>query len=115
MQGAGFRRAYDSSNAVGQQQVVNLFFTLVTGPRWSLSLKLSDTRVYEPRIRARLGTTAHLAPGAYDSFNAVGQQQVLSDTMYLLISFRKSTPHKIVNLLFTITNKNIKLTVLWGS
>ena len=33
------------------------FFTLVTGPRRSLSLKLSDTRVYEPQIRARLGTT----------------------------------------------------------
>ena len=35
------------------------FFTLVTGPRRSLSLKLSDTRVYEPHIRARLGTTTH--------------------------------------------------------
>ena len=33
------------------------FFTLLTGPRRSLSLKLSDTRVYEPQIRARLGTT----------------------------------------------------------
>jgi len=30
--------------------------TLVTGPRRSLVLKLSDTRVYEPQIRARLGT-----------------------------------------------------------
>ena len=28
-------------------------FTLVTGPRRSLSPKLSDTRVYEPQIRAR--------------------------------------------------------------
>ena len=27
------------------------FFTLVTGPRRSLSLKLSDTRVYEPQIQ----------------------------------------------------------------
>jgi len=35
------------------------FFTLVTGPRRSWSLKLSDTRVYTPQIRARLGTTAH--------------------------------------------------------
>ena len=35
-----------------------LFFTLVTGPRRSLRLKLSDTRVYEPQTRARLGTTA---------------------------------------------------------
>ena len=32
-------------------------FTLVTGPRRSLSLKLSDTRVYVPQIRARLGPT----------------------------------------------------------
>ena len=31
------------------------FFTLVTGPRRSLSLKLSDTKVYEPQIQARLG------------------------------------------------------------
>jgi len=34
------------------------FFTLVTDPRRSLRLKLSDTRVYAPQIRARLGTTA---------------------------------------------------------
>ena len=32
------------------------FFTLVTGPRRSLSLKLSDTRAYEPQMRARLST-----------------------------------------------------------
>ena len=35
------------------------FFTLVAGPRRSLGLKLSGTRVYEPQIRARLGTTTH--------------------------------------------------------
>ena len=29
------------------------FFSLVTGPRRSLSLNLSDTKVYEPQIRAR--------------------------------------------------------------
>jgi len=34
------------------------FFKFVTGPRRSLSLQLSDTRVYEPQTRARLGTTA---------------------------------------------------------
>ena len=43
------------------------FFTLVTGPIRSSSLKLSDTRVCAPQIRARLGTTAHfcevLLPG----------------------------------------------------
>ena len=33
------------------------FFTLVTVPRRFLNLNLSDTRVYEPQIRARLGTT----------------------------------------------------------
>ena len=40
-------------------RVFFFFFTLVTGPTRSLSLKLSDTRVYEPQIRARLGTTTH--------------------------------------------------------
>jgi len=34
-------------------------FTFVTGPRRSLSLKLSETRVYEPPIRAGLGTITH--------------------------------------------------------
>ena len=34
------------------------FFTLATGPRRSLSLKLRDARVCEPQIRARLGITA---------------------------------------------------------
>ena len=38
----------------------------------------------------------------------------LSHTMYLLISFGKSTPHKIVNIMFTITNYSVKLTVLGG-
>ena len=40
------------------------FFTLVTGPRRSLRLKLSDTRDYEPQIRARLGTTGVVVAGA---------------------------------------------------
>jgi len=34
-------------------RAVFFFFTLVTGPRRSLSLNLSDTRVNEPQIRAR--------------------------------------------------------------
>ena len=33
-----------------------LFFTLVTGPRRSLSLKMSDTKVDEPQIRNALST-----------------------------------------------------------
>ena len=34
------------------------FFTLVAGPRRSLGLQLRDANVYEPQIRARLGTTS---------------------------------------------------------
>jgi len=34
----------------------------------ALSLKLSDTRVYEPQIRARLGTTAHFCEVVVRSF-----------------------------------------------
>ena len=37
---------------------VFFFFTLVTGPRRSLSLKLSDTKVYEPQIRDFLNSDA---------------------------------------------------------
>ena len=36
-------------------------FTLVTGPKRSLSRKLSDARVYEPQIRARLGRVQRVA------------------------------------------------------
>jgi hypothetical protein len=39
----------------------------------------------------------------------------LSHRMYLLISFRESTSHKIANLLLTSVHSNIDLTVLWGS
>jgi len=54
-----------------RSQVFFFFLTLVAGRRRSLSLKLSDTRVYEPQIRARLagagtrrGAVAHdLRPG----------------------------------------------------
>ena len=37
-----------------RRMLLLFFFTLVTGPRRSLSLKLSDTKVYEPQIRARM-------------------------------------------------------------
>ena len=37
----------------------SFLFAVVTSPRRSLTLTLSDTRVYEPQIRARLGITAH--------------------------------------------------------
>ena len=52
------------------------FFTLVTGPRRSLSLKLSDTRVYEPQIRARLETTETRmhADGKHESEGQGGEQ-----------------------------------------
>jgi len=57
------------------------FFTLVTGPRRSLSLKLSDTRVYEPQIRARLGTTdaASIKPTALSEALVVRQRRLLSE------------------------------------
>ena len=42
--------------------ILFFFFTLVIGPRRSLSLKLIDTRVYEPQMRARLGDCVLLSP-----------------------------------------------------
>jgi len=49
-----------------------LFFTLVTGLRRSLSLNLSDTRVYGHQIRARLVTAAHLCEVGVDDFLNLG-------------------------------------------
>ena len=40
-------------------QIPFFFFTLVTGPRRSLDLKLSDTRVDGPQIRALIVTKTH--------------------------------------------------------
>ena len=45
--------------AIREEEASFFFFTLVTGPRRSLSLKLSDARVYEPHIRALLVTMPH--------------------------------------------------------
>ena len=42
------------------------FFTLVTGPRRSLSLKLRGTRVYEPQIRAHLESERSTRTGLTD-------------------------------------------------
>ena len=50
----------DEVQHTARRPAVFFFFTLVTGPTRSLSLKLSDTRVYEPQIRARLGTVAEV-------------------------------------------------------
>ena len=50
------------------------FFTLVTGLRRSLNIMLSDTRIYEPQIRARFVTTRV----ATHSYVGGGGQQALA-------------------------------------
>jgi len=50
---------FESPEGRDKTQVFFFVFTLVSGPRRSLSLKLSDARVYELQIRAHLVTTAH--------------------------------------------------------
>jgi len=56
------------------------FFTLVTGPRRSFTLKLCDTRVYAPQIRARLGTTSHFC------------KVVVAQPLYRTLQKRKALP-----------------------
>jgi len=49
--GCGHGLGWDAQLPGGQDHLwVSYFFTLVTGPRGSLSLKLSDTIVYAPQI-----------------------------------------------------------------
>jgi len=52
------------------------FCTPVTGPRRSLILKLSDSRVCEPQIRARLGTNAHIWEGCITSEDSAEVEDV---------------------------------------
>ena len=56
------------------------FFTLVTGPRRSLSLKLSDTRVYEPQIRAKK-TAAKQEPPPVSALTHGMSQVYLAQTL----------------------------------
>ena len=44
---------------VSQPETTSLFFFFFTLGTRFLSLQLSETRAYEPQIRARLGTSAH--------------------------------------------------------
>ena len=57
------RRAGSRGYRMGEVplSVFFFFFTLVTGPRRSLSLNLSDARVYEPQIRACRQLPTHRA------------------------------------------------------
>ena len=50
---ASLKSASDALLLIASQAFSPFFFTLVTGPRRSLSLELSDRRVYAPQIRAR--------------------------------------------------------------
>ena len=49
--------AEDARHTLDELGFFFFFFTLDTGSERSFSPKLSDTRVYEPQIRARPGTT----------------------------------------------------------
>ena len=72
----GARAKIEDTNAFfGRSDNLFFFFTLVTGPRRSLNLKLSDTRVYAPQIRARLATTAHFCKAVALELTAVPKKQ----------------------------------------
>jgi len=55
----------------------------------SLSLKLSDTRVYEPQIQARLGTTAHFCKVVDDCADMMAAQ---GNVNYTGTSLIKNSP-----------------------
>ena len=66
----GEERPVAHPNTYPSQGRLLFFFTLVTGPRRSLSLKLSDTRVHEPQIRVQAfklpGTSVAVIKGRTD-------------------------------------------------
>ena len=76
----------------GKRMPFLFFFTLVTGPRRSLILKLSDTRVYEPQIRARLGTTLLLAGRSVFSSSSLVRSSMETSDPKVFELFLKTGP-----------------------
>ena len=60
--------------------------TRITGPRRSVSLTLRDTRVYEPQLRARIGTTG-VSTSVISQFNHTSD----SEPLVLLFSLAGTT------------------------
>ena len=48
------------------------------------------------------------------TFPSVRDSERISQNIFIKLVLQGQLPPKIVNLLFTITNQDIKLTVLWG-
>jgi len=60
------------------------FVTLVTVPRWSLSLKLSDTRVYEPQMLSGGSTnTVQTKPVSRSAVRAIPSSSLLLSSLEL--------------------------------
>ena len=77
-----------------------------------LNLLLSQPRTHQPRTAA---------PGNFFVFMTLGivptrplGSEVTSHNVFIDSFLDSHPPHKIVNLLFTSTSENAKLTVLWG-
>ena len=82
--------------SVREKRAGFFFFTLVTGPRRSLSLKLSDTSVYAPQIRARLGTASNFCRGSgVRDVGEVGDEAVRE---------KRACPRRFDHSLFLITS-----------
>ena len=69
------------------QFLLFFFFTLVTGPRRSLSLKLSDTRVCEPQIRFNF-TPGRLLSGPFTGAALQARTFCLSQLTTETVNFR---------------------------
>ena len=67
--------------------VIFFFFTLATGPTRSVSLKLSDARVYEPQIQARPGTTAQFCRVVVLKFTRVAWRGLAASLLLLLLYY----------------------------
>ena len=102
--------------AGSMDDVTHLFqvslFTRVTGPRRSLSLKLSDTRVYAPHIRARLGTTAHfcevvapILPDAVEDFGRIRGGDYSEAPSRRMLKLRAVPIGTVLNLRTTASQK----------
>ena len=69
----------------------------------------SECRIQGPHSARASHKAGELAPSAFRCM----QQLEFTQCIYRLV-FESQLPHKIANIVFTVTDSGIKSTVLWG-
>jgi len=102
---------------------MNTFCEMSSSPRRTRRVSASDSPCVLSHLAAIISCESLNLAALLGLLKSIEQEEekhkpyssISFHRMYLSICFEESTPHKIVNLSFTIKNYTFKLTVVWGS